>query len=56
LGFRYQIVTFPVVIPCLLIAGLLGYARLKLEAHTPAQVYSGFAIGLISMFLLFVLL
>jgi len=55
-GFRYQISSFPIVIPCIFIAGLVGYARLKLEAHTPAQVYSGFGIGLISMFLLFVLL
>ena len=55
-GFRYQIISFPVVIPCIFIAGLVGYARLKLEAHTPAQVYSGFTVGLISMFLLFVLL
>jgi len=26
-------------------AGLIGYARLKLYAHTPAQVYAGFLLG-----------
>lgn len=29
----------------LLIAGFVGYARLKLNAHTPAQVYTGFLAG-----------
>lgn len=29
----------------LLIAGFVGYARLKLNAHTPAQVYTGFLVG-----------
>ncbi|HET6227129.1 MAG TPA: hypothetical protein VFF27_12670 [Bacteroidia bacterium] len=29
----------------ILIAGLVGYARLKLNAHTPAQVYTGFLVG-----------
>ncbi len=28
-----------------LLAGFIGYARLKLFAHTPAQVYSGFLVG-----------
>ncbi len=28
-----------------LLAGFVGYARLKLYAHTPAQVYSGFVVG-----------
>ncbi len=29
----------------ILLAGFVGYARLKLYAHTPAQVYSGFLVG-----------
>lgn len=28
-----------------LLSGFIGYARLKLYAHTPAQVYSGFVVG-----------
>lgn len=30
----------------ILTAGFLGYARLRLKAHTPAQVYTGFLLGL----------
>jgi hypothetical protein len=35
----------------LLMAGLTGFARLKLFAHTPGQVYSGFLLGFSVMFL-----
>jgi len=28
-----------------LLAGFIGFARLKLHAHSPAQVYSGFLVG-----------
>lgn len=31
-------------------AGLTGFARIKLFAHTPAQVYSGFSIGTLATF------
>jgi hypothetical protein len=33
-------------------SGLTGYARLRLEAHTPAQVYSGYLLGFMCTFLL----
>lgn len=56
LGFRYQIITYPIIIPFIFIAGLVGFARLKLQEHSPVQVYTGFGVGLICMFLLFVLL
>lgn len=36
-----------------LAAGLTGFARLKLNVHTPAQVYTGFLAGLGFMFGLF---
>ena len=29
----------------ILMAALTGYSRVKLEAHTHAQVYAGFALG-----------
>ena len=35
-----------------LIAGLIGYARLKEDEHTPAQVYVGYLVGLTVNFLL----
>ncbi len=35
-----------------LLAGLIGFARLRLSQHTPAQVYSGYLVGIIITFLL----
>ncbi len=37
----------------LIIAGLTGFARLKLQAHTPAQIYSGFILGFLVITALF---
>ena len=37
---------------CLLVAGLLGTARLSLGAHTPMQIYAGFLVGFLCEFLL----
>lgn len=37
----------------ILCSGLIGFARLQLNAHTPQQVYVGFIAGLIPMLLLF---
>ncbi|MDQ3191377.1 MAG: hypothetical protein M3Q58_07285 [Bacteroidota bacterium] len=46
-------VNFQILIMALLIiAGLVGYSRLKLNAHTHFQVYLGFFLGLASMLLL----
>jgi hypothetical protein len=36
---------------CLLVAGFLGSARLTLGAHSPLQVYAGFAVGFLCEFL-----
>jgi len=33
---------------CLGIAGLIGFARLYLDEHTPRQVYAGFTVGLLT--------
>ncbi|MBI9060225.1 MAG: phosphatase PAP2 family protein [Labilibaculum sp.] len=33
----------------ILVAGLIAYARLKLNLHTPSQVYAGFILGLITV-------
>ena len=37
----------------ILVAGITGFARLKLGSHTQAQVYSGFALGTLVMMGLF---
>jgi len=38
----------------ILCAGFVGYARLKVNAHSPAQVYSGFALGIVIELLLMI--
>ena len=40
---------------CFIIAGCIGFARLHLKAHTPAQVYAGFIFGCLLQFSLFFL-
>jgi len=42
-----EIYITPYLVLSLLIAGLVGSARLILKAHTPSQVYVGFAVGVI---------
>jgi membrane-associated phospholipid phosphatase len=43
--YRLQINLHFILILIIFLAGLAGFARLKLNAHSPAQVYSGFGIG-----------
>jgi hypothetical protein len=54
-GLSYFLGTFYFILiaMALLMAGLTGFARLKLQAHTPAQIYSGFALGFFTIFCLF---
>jgi len=40
-----QIDLFWTIISGILISGLVGFARLRLKAHSPAQVYGGFCLG-----------
>ena len=40
----------PYVIGGFIIAGLLGSSRLILDAHTPAQIYTGFVLGMLCQF------
>lgn len=43
--YRVQIDMTIAFIAILLLSGIVAYARLKLNAHTPAQVYTGFVLG-----------
>jgi len=45
LAVRYQVDALHLVMALILLAGLVGFARLRLNAHTPAQVYVGFILG-----------
>lgn len=56
LGLIYRIqadmqLIFMIII---LLAGIIGYARLRLNAHNPAQVYAGFVLGFIVQFVLMI--
>jgi len=46
LVIRYQIDATQLIIALVLISGIVGYARLQLNAHTPKQVYVGFVLGM----------
>jgi membrane-associated phospholipid phosphatase len=35
----------------MLLAGFIGFSRLSLNAHTPAQVYTGLAVGILVVML-----
>jgi hypothetical protein len=55
MGVSYFLGTFyfALIALTIMIAGITGYARLKLEEHTPAQVYSGFLLGFFTILSLF---
>ena len=44
------------VVAGIMLAGIIGYARLKSNSHDPAEIYSGFAMGVVIMTLLMILL
>jgi hypothetical protein len=44
-----NLIMIPIII---MISGIIGFARLQLQAHTPVQIYTGFALGSGGMFLL----
>lgn len=50
IGLHYEWLFPQIILPIFLIAGVVGYARLKLQAHTPAQIYVGFLAGWLLLF------
>jgi hypothetical protein len=40
----------------IVVSGVTGWARLKLDSHKPSEIYSGFLVGAVIMFFLFFLL
>ncbi len=52
--YRLQLDFHLLLILAILIAGIIGFARLKLNAHTPSQVYSGFLLGFLVELLLLI--
>ena len=53
--YRLQVDLELVFFVVILIAGIIGYARLRLNAHTPAQVYTGFLLGFLIQLILMLL-
>jgi hypothetical protein len=51
IGFQHDL--WLILVLLILASGLTGFARLKLQAHTEAQVYSGFILGAAVMMGLF---
>jgi membrane-associated phospholipid phosphatase len=48
---RFDMTAFYVLV--ILLAGVIGFSRLKLEEHKPSQVYAGFLLGLTTQVVLF---
>ena len=55
LSIFLQMPIFITISFCILIAGLIGFARLYLQAHSPAQLYAGFSLGCLIQLSLFLL-
>jgi hypothetical protein len=55
LSIRFNTDLMLFLLIAILFSGLIAYSRLKLSAHTPAQIYSGFLLGLSVMVFVFVL-
>ena len=47
LVLRYQVNALALIMALIILSGIVGYSRLKLNAHTPLQVYVGFVLGTI---------
>jgi len=49
----YIMPLLPIIMVLILLSGLLASSRLYLKAHTPAELFSGFMIGVISQIVVF---
>jgi predicted lipid-binding transport protein (Tim44 family) len=56
LTFGHSVDATGFIMVVILLAGLIGSARLTTDSQKPAEVYSGFLVGMTVMFLLFVLI
>jgi membrane-associated phospholipid phosphatase len=53
LSYYLQLPIHSIIFMLIFLAGVVGFARLALNAHTPGQVYAGFLTGLIVQVLVF---
>ena len=52
LGLDYRMLLLTLIF----LSGVIGTARMLMKAHTPAQIYSGFFVGVFSQLMLFLIL
>lgn len=52
--YRLQIDMLLILLVIIFVSGIIAYARLKLRAHSPTQVYTGFLVGFVVEFLLII--
>lgn len=55
MSFRMGANFYAMIIGGFLISGIIAFARLKLNTHSPAQIYIGFLLGVFSELFLFLL-
>jgi hypothetical protein len=55
IAFRYMLDLQIMIAVSIFVAGIVGFARLKLNSHKPPEVYSGFLMGVAVMLLLYIL-
>jgi membrane-associated phospholipid phosphatase len=51
---KFSIDLLFVLLLLIFISGIVGWARLYLYAHKPSQVYTGFVVGFLCLFLLII--
>ena len=55
LSLRFDADLMLYLVMAILLSGLAGFARLKMDAHTPWQVYFGFSVGFLTMVTVFLI-
>ena len=55
MSFRLGMDLFPLIGLAILLSGLVGFSRIKLNSHNPAQVYTGYGVGVLLMVIVYLL-
>ena len=55
LSLKMGVDIFPLLALVILLSGIVGYARLKINSHNPPQVYTGYSVGVVLMILAYLL-
>ena len=55
LSLRFSTDLMLFLILAILVSGCIGFARLRLNAHNPLQVYAGFLVGFLTVLTVYIL-